>query len=260
MAQCLVPLDGKEASIAPSLSKVKRGIGTSENIIADATDDNAKGLYPYQTDPEPHNPTIIPKAILEKFHFTFLIRHPRLSIPSYYRCTVPPLDRVTGFYNFMPAEAGYNELRRVFDYLRLAGQIGPTVAGRQANATVIDSPVGKIDICVVDADDLLDNPSSIIKAYCENVGIDYDQDMLIWSTADDHEQAKAAFEKWPGFHDDVIISTGLKPKEDKQSKSDTEQYNEWAEKYGEEGAQVIQRTVDANIGDYEYMKQFALKL
>ncbi|KAL9045671.1 MAG: hypothetical protein Q9214_001323 [Letrouitia sp. 1 TL-2023] len=251
MAQCLVPLDGKEASIAPSLSKVKRGIGTSENIITNTSE----GPYP-----EPHNPTVIPKAILEKFHFTFLIRHPRLSIPSYYRCTVPPLDRVTGFYNFMPAEAGYNELRRVFDYLRLTGQIGPAVAGRKTNATAVDSLAGKIDICVVDADDLLDHPSAVVRAYCENVGVVYDPNMLDWSTEDEHEQAKVAFEKWPGFHDDVVNSTGLKPRAYNQGKSDTEQYNEWAEKYGEEGAQVIQRTVDANIEDYEYMKQFALKV
>lgn len=35
---------------------------------------------------------------------------------------------------------------------------------------------------------------------------------------------------------------------------------EWTEKYGEKGAKVIRATVNANIEDYEYLKQFALKV
>merc|ERR1712000_754518 len=41
--------------------------------------------------PEPTNPTNVPLDILRKFNFTFLIRHPRRSVPSYWRCTIPPL-------------------------------------------------------------------------------------------------------------------------------------------------------------------------
>jgi len=63
--------------------------------------------------------------ILEQFHFTFLIRHPRHSIPSYHRCTNSSLDAVTRFYDFTPNEA---ELHRVFDYLRSKGFIGPALA------------------------------------------------------------------------------------------------------------------------------------
>lgn len=75
----LLPPDGKRAEIAPSL----RG--------------DSNGL-------EEGNPTVLPTDLLAKFHFTFLIRHPRRAIPSYYRCTVPPLDKQTGFYHFMVSE------------------------------------------------------------------------------------------------------------------------------------------------------------
>jgi hypothetical protein len=37
-------------------------------------------------------------------------------------------------------------------------------------------------------------------------------------------------------------------------------YKEWTEKYGEEGARVIKKTVEKNVGDYEYLKQFAVKV
>lgn len=241
MIQYFVPPNGKPASIAPSLSRKERGIGTKEisadgtangtinGTINGATNGTSHGTsigapYPYHTESEPNNPTVMPEAILKQFHFTFLIRHPRSSIPSYYRCTIPPLDELTGFYNFDPSEAGYDELRRVFDYLRSNGQIGPRVAGHPELSDDINGQNGstnghsdtnagttKVDICVVDADDLLDNPTGIIEAYCNSVGIDYHESMLKWDT-EDQKHATDAFAKWKGFHEDAIHSSELKPR------------------------------------------------
>ena len=265
MAYYLFPPEGNSPSVAPSLGRVKRGVGTSASVVNGATNGTTKAPYPYHTDAEPNNPTVIPRDTLGKFHFTFLIRHPRSSIPSYYRCTVPPLDEVTGFYDFMPSEAGYEELRRLFDYLRSIGQTGPKIAGQSSddhattngttdgitngatNGTSNENINGtsngiakgpasgtangiahgfmsgktngttngikeEVEVCVVDADDLLDHPQGIIEAYCNSVGIDYAPDMLTWDTEEDGRQAKDAFEKWPGFHDDAMNSTDLKPR------------------------------------------------
>lgn len=209
----------------------------------------------------------MPSALLAQFHFTFLIRHPRASIPSYFRCTVPPLDAVTGFYNFMPSEAGYDEVRRVFDYLREIGQVGPKVAASATTGDAVNGSAasgaenGGVEICVIDADDLLDNPTGIIQAYCKSVGIDYSPQMLKWDNEEDHRIAKEAFGKWKGFHEDAIVSSELKPRAHKKTpKTDEQLYAEWAEKFGEQGAKVIKETVDANIPDYEYMKKFAIKV
>lgn len=179
--------------------------------------------FPYGTEAEPGNPTVVPAEILKQFHFTFLIRHPRHSIPSYYRCTVPPLDRVTGFYDFMPSEAGYDELRRVFDFLVENKQVGPGRAG--GHGRLEDD---KVNITVIDADDLLDNPEGIVLAYCKEVGIDYNPDMLNWDTEDDHERAKEAFEKWNGFHNDAINSTSLKPRDPNVSSSAAFYVSQWS--------------------------------
>lgn len=35
---------------------------------------------------------------------------------------------------------------------------------------------------------------------------------------------------------------------------------EWTEKFGEEEAKVIRKTVNANIADYEYLKGFSIKV
>ena len=211
----LVPPNGAPPSIAPSMARKERGIGTFEphsDYAVNAVE------HPPKTDAYQHelgNPTVVPSDILGQFHFTFLIRHPRHSIPSYYRCTVPPLDEITGWYNFMPSEAGYVELRRVFDYLRAVGLVGPQIASK--DICVAEDTKGSakaVDICVVDADELLDDPAGIVSAYCKSVGLEYHEQMLGWDSEEDHKHAKQAWEKWPGFHEDALNSRDLKPRKE----------------------------------------------
>lgn len=168
---------------------------------------------------------------MKKLHFTFLIRHPRSSIPSYYRCTIPPLNKLTGFDEFYPSEAGYDELRRIFDYFRNVGQIGPKIAGKTEgveNGDLKDITNGHINghsnghtngisdhvsITLIDADDLLDNPNGIIEGYCKEVGLEYSDSMLRWDSEEERERAKVQFEKWNGFHEDAIESSSLRPRD-----------------------------------------------
>lgn len=293
----IVPPEKQEAHLAPSLHQdYKRGVGTDEQQPAvrttgefyrSSTPDSAIHLdsppksppFPYETPTEPDNPTVVPREILEKFHFTFLIRHPKYAIPSYYRCCIPPLVERTGFTPFMPSEAGYVELRRLFDYCKDTGLVGPAVCGQENGYRVGED--GQPEICVIDADDLLDDPEGILRQYCKSIGLQFRPDMLEWDSEEDHEFAREQFEKWDGFHDDAINSKDLKPRkhvsivslsfyraaslltcrsQKKTPKSDEQLYNEWVEKYGKEAADMIKQTVDDNVATYEYLKQFAIKL
>lgn len=225
MAQYWLPTHGKPASLAPSLVGYKRGVGTSTGIDLNSSCTNGIPVsknslngsvkLPYPTPTEQGNPTVIPEELFSRFHFTFLIRHPRSSIPSYFRCTLEPLRSMTGWDYFDPSEAGYDELRRLFDYVREKGFIGPKMAG-SADKDATNGANGisdghHVDICVVDADDLLDNPCGIIEAYCKSVGIPYTERMLKWDE-DDQQRAKMQFESWKGFHEDAIHSNELKPR------------------------------------------------
>lgn len=163
MAYYMFAPDGKRSKIAPSL-------GSGD---------------------ETGNPTVIPVDILKRFHFTFLIRHPRRSIPSYYRTTIPPLREVTGWEYFMPNEAGYEEMVRLLKFLLDNGL------------------VDKEQLTIVDADDLLDNPEKTIRQYCDRIGIDFCPEMLEW-TDEDNAYAADCFAKWNGFHEDAIASSKLK--------------------------------------------------
>ncbi|RAL59492.1 hypothetical protein DID88_006605 [Monilinia fructigena] len=257
----LVPPQGKPATIAPSLGgkSNKKGVGTNGETNgangvsngeingvngASAGESNgytnghtngtsSKAPYPYDTLAEPGNPTVVPAEILKQFHFTFFdppspLQHPIL-LPLYY-----PTPRC----------------------------LGPSLAGTPESSPE-NLKDGAVSITVIDADDLLDNPEGIIKAYCKEVGMDYDPNMLIWDTEEHHKKAREAFDKWRGFHDDAINSTSLKARsvEHKKKPKTPEQENaEWAEKYGADAAKVIRETVDANVEDYEYLKSFAIKV
>lgn len=223
MAYYLFAPQGQPTSVAPSLADQANGVDKQAGDRA-------------------ANPTTIPLPALQKFRFAFLIRHPRRSIPSYYRCTVPPLVETTKFNEFMPCEAGYTELRRLFDYLREQGLVGDD------------------DITIIDADDLLDRPAEGIEAFCKAVDLDFRPEMLQWDDSASQEHATAAFEKWAGWHNDALASTGLKARTShKKTPSTDEEDAEWASKYGAKGQKIIRDCVDTNTPDYEYLKQFALK-
>lgn len=111
----------------------------------------------------------------------------------------------------MPEEAGYDELRRLFDYLKETGMIGPKIAGQPDQEDVEMKP-GQVEICVLDADDMLDDPEGCLKQYCDSINLDFNQAMLNWDSEESHAFAKEQFEKWNGFHDDAINSTDLKPR------------------------------------------------
>lgn len=198
------------------MQRVKRGVGTTNGETNGVNGTHKSAPYPFDSEPEPGNPTVVPEAMLTRFHFAFLIRDPHSSIPSYYRCTIPPLDKLTGFYNFDPSEAGYDEVRRVFEYLRKVGQVGPRGANDSENATngngTAETRKKGVEICVVDADDLLDDPEGVLQKFCKSVGYPFDPDMLNWDNEEDQTRAKKAFEKWPGFHEDAIDSKDLKPR------------------------------------------------
>ncbi|KAH6636117.1 P-loop containing nucleoside triphosphate hydrolase protein [Chaetomium tenue] len=265
IAHYLLPPDRKPAYIVPSLATNKPKAAAA----AAAANDTARTNGNTTTTSSDSNPTVVPLPLLREFHFTFLIRHPRRAIPSYYRCTIPPLSAKTGFHSFMPNEAGYDELRRLFDYLLQERIIVPQSRQQQNGhghitngATTNGSGAGGgIRVTVVDADDLLDKPAEVVRAFCEDVGIDYHDGMLKWEDEEGQQLAVAAFEKWNGFHDDAIGSTELRARvQPKKTPTEAEEDEEWRKKYGEEGQRVIRECVDANVADYEYLKSFAIKV
>ncbi|KAL2262634.1 hypothetical protein VTK26DRAFT_614 [Humicola hyalothermophila] len=269
IAHYFFPPDGKPAEVAPSLvdyippTTTTDGApsGTATSSSSSSAPDSAAILAHHAST---NNPTAIPAHLLSRFHFTFLIRHPRRAIPSYYRCTIPPLSHKTGFHSFSPSEAGYDELVRLLDYLLSQRQI---THGNDDNNGGGGDGDGAVTLTVVDADDMLDHPREVIAKFCAAVGVEYDEGMLRWGgdgdggEGDGQRRAEAAFAKWNGFHDDALASDGLRARSGgRKTLTVEEEDEEWRQKYGEEGQRVIRECVNANIPAYEYLKQFALKI
>ncbi|KAM3075435.1 hypothetical protein ACMFMG_007582 [Clarireedia jacksonii] len=188
---------------------------------------------------EPDNPTSIPVEILRRWRWTFLIRNPHESIPSLYRLSMPERRNETRWNEFQPSEAGYKELRRLFDYLMASKVIDPE------------------EVCLVDAEDLLSGPERTVQAYCRHIGIDYKPEMLQWE-ADDTQASEILF-SYKAFHTDALKSTGLKKRERVKVLTFEEENLSWQKEFGQEGAEQIRNTIEENMKDYEYLRSFRLK-
>jgi len=247
MAYYLMAPSDKPTELAPSITDLSNVSATDGEKHANGTSTGTpKGL---------ENPTCIPLDILKKFQWTFLIRHPRSGIPSFYTCCTPPLNAATGWDSFMPNEMGYLELRKLFDYLCDQKLVGPHKAGEQAQSD------GDVSITVVDADDLLDKPAAVIEAFCRETGIEYTPEMLCWDDEENHKYVADAFAKWNGWHNDAIKSTKLTARTHAKKIATPETENkQWAERFGEDASKLIRKLVDENIPHYEYLKQFAVKV
>ena len=245
----------KPASVAPSLlSEPQRNCEHADG-----------SSYPYcPLVPESLNPTVFPLSLLRSFQFTFLIRNPRLSIPSIYRLSTPPRCTATGWLFFLAEDAGYLELRRLFDYSRHIGLIRPHLAGRTVASSTVPYADGQDQECpivVVDAEDLLANPAGIMNIYCDAVGIPFRTDMLDWSSADKKVHGETVFRKFEPFHETLLNSSRLNAPSSRLKDIDEDvEYQAWIAEVGETGAAAIRDVVNANMEHYDYQRQFALKV
>ena len=115
---------------------------------------------------------------LSRFVHAFLIREPALTVTSMY-------DK---WPDFVEGEAGFPEQRALFDLLTaLHGKPPP----------------------VFDSGDLLENPATMVEAFCESVGIPFLEHALTWEPGVD----TGDYSWWDGgsFHQNLRESTGLVP-------------------------------------------------
>ncbi|MEM9140695.1 MAG: sulfotransferase family protein, partial [Pseudomonadota bacterium] len=116
-------------------------------------------------------------ALYDLFDHSFLIRDPAKTITSMY-------DKWPDFHE---AEVGFAEQRALFD--RLCDRLGAAPP-------------------VIDSDDLLENPSAVVEAWCIAMGIPFIASALSWEPGPRDEVSW-----WDSglFHANLRNSDGLKP-------------------------------------------------
>lgn len=147
------------------------------------------------------NPTVLPTALLQRFQHTFLIRTPEKSIPSYYKCTQ---EKAAGFDFFDPAEAGYKELKLLYDWI--ADPSSTFHQPADADERYASFPVQEqaMPPPLVSASVLLENPGAVLEQYCGALGVPFDESMLSWNPG-----AVDIWAKWGKYHESAEGSSGF---------------------------------------------------
>lgn len=115
----------------------------------------------------------------------FLVRSPRATVPSLYKASLD--TERTGWDYFDAREVGMESLSKLYD----------AVVEEEASEPV-----------VLDSDDLIDDPTGAMRAFCGAVGLPFDATrMLAWE-----EGPLPGWDTWGGWHDDAIHSTGFRPR------------------------------------------------
>eukprot|EP00316_Scyphosphaera_apsteinii_P005319 CAMPEP_0119340796 /NCGR_PEP_ID=MMETSP1333-20130426/101041_1 /TAXON_ID=418940 /ORGANISM="Scyphosphaera apsteinii, Strain RCC1455" /LENGTH=261 /DNA_ID=CAMNT_0007352625 /DNA_START=234 /DNA_END=1019 /DNA_ORIENTATION=- len=121
----------------------------------------------------------IPDSLMGSFKHSILIRKPEKVLRSFWRFA----SSTSGSTYFNLDEAGFAEL----DVL----------------SRVITEELGQT-LIIVDADDLLANPTGMLRAWCAAVDLAFDSKMLSWEP-----MQPQSWEKWPGWHADAAGSSGF---------------------------------------------------
>lgn len=189
--------------------------------------------YVFSKDMAYYTKNHISKLVNNKATHTFIIRDPSKTIPSLYKASFNSKGHDTIYHenmDFDPSECGFVEMLAVFNHVK---------------DELKQSPL------VIDADDLLLNPSTYMKEYCNRTGLPYREDMLSWEAG----VVPKGWEQWDGWHDDAINSNGLKKRE-KHKKEKVEKKIDRYEK--ERKIQAVQDAITQSMNAYEIMSKYKL--
>lgn len=107
--------------------------------------------------------SILEESFADAKH-SFLIRNPQKVLKSQYKAsTNPEIQSGSNWTYFDPDDAGFKELYELYRFVK---------DNLDANPVIID------------ADDLLDSPNQMMKAYCDGVGIQYEDHMTTWKAGE----------------------------------------------------------------------------
>ncbi|KKK26964.1 hypothetical protein ARAM_006060 [Aspergillus rambellii] len=184
-----------------------------------------------------YNDTIIPDEYLRQWQSTFLIRHPALSAPSYFRAVAhsrPHLsqDEVLILTKFA---MDLKRIRRLFDWF--------------------ESDAGTLPPVLLDADDVIRQPE-VVRRYCQMVGLDPTKVRFTWTAGEeiDNNLVRATFMRTLKESSGVIM-------EKAPDVVDIEhECQKWKEEFGEEMGRELQNLVEEVVPDYEYLKAKRLRV
>ncbi|KAL8680079.1 MAG: hypothetical protein Q9186_003718 [Xanthomendoza sp. 1 TL-2023] len=190
------------------------------------------------------NPSVLPDTFIRTLCPIIQIRHPAISIPSYYRTKALSdmfsLDYLAG--------TSYAWSRITFDWF-----CEHVYTHRK------DTPRGNISWpLVVDGDDLVNDNERVISAICSLAELDMNGIIKAWDPTSEEIKKKQP-EMLQRFMSTLQASTGIiKSGRKVEDISVDKEAEKWIEEFGSEVANRLKETVEATMDHYLYLAQFRI--
>ncbi|RAK79188.1 uncharacterized protein BO72DRAFT_446465 [Aspergillus fijiensis CBS 313.89] len=188
----------------------------------------------------PENFTILPDAYLASWRATFLIRHPALVFPSFYRA-LHGLERESFceprmIEPFLELHATLRWTRLLYDWYCDRGNARPALP------------------LLLDAQDVIHRPEVVAK-YCELIGLDPEKVRLRWSQS----ERRSGEEEDPRARAEAVMlatldhSTSLLKEKTPTFVDVGAEREKWEHEFGARVAEQMERWVEGAMPDYEYL-------
>jgi len=189
------------------------------------------------------NPTFIPDNWLETFQPTFLIRHPALQIPSFYRVHLNgrgPNDTASR-KAYMRATYTLAAIRQMYEFY-----------ARHLRAHSSSSPWP----LVIDAAELTAYPTDVMHHFCTIAGFDFSKCKFSWELAPRETLDKLPNDVERQAFSTLHASTGVLSSKTKLAVVDIDvEAKTWKAEFGEDVAGEIESFVRRSLPDYEYLRR-----
>ncbi|KAL2264670.1 hypothetical protein VTJ83DRAFT_7180 [Remersonia thermophila] len=201
----------------------------------------------------PNNHTVLPDEYLAAWRIAFVIRHPALAWPSFYRASrrAAQLGPMTDKMMLEDGQPGMSLrwIRAMFDW-----------CAERSSAADAQAPPGQGAFpppAIIDAQDIIHSPKALVR-FCQAVGLDPAALQFEWPAED--AQAKrfsetpADDEMFRAFLGTLVGSRGVikdltPPTVDVEAEA-----VKWRAEFGDEIAKVLEKKVRDSMPDYEYLR------
>jgi hypothetical protein len=185
------------------------------------------------------NKTILPDRALAEGRHIFLIRHPALTVPSYYRAFVDlhGPEAVIKEEASLMANVTLHWTRCVYDWLKSI----------QASSDVVQP-------MILDGDDIITNPQ-LLTELCEFTGMDSSKLQFEWAPATKSQLDQLPDTTMRTMRGTLFASSGVtKEKAWNGNRCIEEEVHKWRDEFGDHGAEWIEKWVRKSMPDYEFLK------
>ncbi|KAH8664667.1 hypothetical protein BX600DRAFT_512673 [Xylariales sp. PMI_506] len=193
------------------------------------------------------NATVLPDEFLLTWLPTFLIRHPAVAFPSYYRTIIAREGtELASADNFASLVTTVEWSRSLYDFYVQQRDALPCSEAQRGEWPII-----------LDADDVIAHPE-ILSLYCEKLGMDSQRLRFSWDQADPEKLSKM-HPAQRAMRTTIYESTGIVKSKFSPELSIADEVSKWRSEFGDVAAQHIERLVRGAMPDYEYLREKRLR-